>query len=85
MELGPLLSEAQARKMIRGAQTSTAGLGLAPSRRKQDSTAEESSKVLRAFESITEHERYVHSLSLEHFAEWVKWDKVLRSEPQWAY
>ena len=78
MELEPLLSEAKARKMIRGAQTGTAGLGLAPSRRKQDSTAE----VLRAFESITEHERYVYCLSLEHFAEWVKWDNVVCSEPQ---
>ena len=28
VELEPLLSEAKARKMIRGAQTSTAGLGL---------------------------------------------------------
>ena len=85
VELEPLLSEAKARKMIRGAQTGTAGLGLAPSRRKQDSTAEERAEVLRAFESITEHERYVHCLSLEHFAEWVKWDKVLCSEPQWTY
>ena len=83
MELEQLLSEAKARKTIRGAQTSTAG--LAPSRRKQDSTAEERAEVLRAFESITEHERYVHCLSLEHFTEWVKWDKVLRSEPQWTY
>ena len=63
VELEPLLSEAKARKMIRGAQTGTAGLGLAPSRRKQDSTAEERAEVLRAFESITEHERYVHCLS----------------------
>ena len=83
VELEPLLSEAKARKMIRGAQT--AGLGLAPSRRKQDSTAEERAEVLCTFESITEHERYVHCLSLEHFAEWVKWDKVLRSAPQWTY
>ena len=29
VELGPLLSEAKARKMIRGAQTGTVGLGLA--------------------------------------------------------
>ena len=49
--------------MIRGAQTGTAGLGLAPSRRKQDSTAEERAEILRAFESITEHERYALSLS----------------------
>ena len=69
MELEPLLSEAKARKMIRGAQTGTAGLGLAPSRRKQDSAAEERAEVLRAFESITEHEGYVHTLSLERFAE----------------
>ena len=85
VELEPLLSEAKARKMIRGAQTGTAGLGLAPSRRKQDSTAEERAEVLRVFESITEHERYVRSLSLKHFAEWVKWDKVIYSEPKWAY
>ena len=72
VELEPLLSEAKARKVICGAQTGTAGLGLAPSRRKQDSTAEERVEVLRAFESITEHERYVHCLALEHFSEWVK-------------
>ena len=72
VELEPLLSEAKTRKMICGAQTGTAGLGLAPSRRKQDSTADESAQVLRAFESITEHQRYVHCLSLKRFAEWVK-------------
>ena len=71
--------------MIHGAQTGRAGLGLGPSRRKQDSTAEERAEVLCVFESITEHERYVHCLSLEHFAEWVKWDKVLCSEHQWTY
>ena len=71
--------------MISGAQAGTAGLGLAPSRRKPGSTADERAKVLRVFESITEHEKHVHSLSLEHFAEWVfKWDKMLCSEPQWA-
>ena len=40
----------------------TAGLGLASSRRKQDSTAEERAEVLRVFESITEHQRYILSL-----------------------
>ena len=85
MELEPLLSEAKARKMICGAQTGTAGLGLVPRRRKQDNTAEERAEVLRAFESITGHERYVHCLSLLHFAEWVNWDKVLCSEPHWTY
>ena len=55
MEPELLSSEAKAGKMIRGVQTGTTGLGLAPSRRKQDSTAEERAEVLRAFESITEH------------------------------
>ena len=71
--------------MIRGAQTGTAGLGLAPERKKEDSTVEERTEVLRVFEDITEHGRHVHCLSLEHCAEWVKWDKILRSEPQWTY
>ena len=55
VELEPLLSEAKARRMIDGAQTGTVGLELAPSRRKQDSTAdhEERAEVLRAFKSIT--------------------------------
>ena len=64
VELGPLLSEAEARKMFHGAQTGTAGLGLAPSRSKQDSTAEERAEVLRAFESIPEHEWVMCPLSL---------------------
>ena len=37
VELEPLLNEAKARKMIRGAQTGTAGLGLAPERKKENS------------------------------------------------
>ena len=63
VELEPLLSEAKARKMICGAQTGTAGLGLAPNRRKQDSTAEKRAEVLRVCESITEHEVCPLSLS----------------------
>ena len=68
VELKPLLSEAKARKMIQGAQSGTGGLGLAPQKKKQDATAEERAEVLRAFENITEEQRYIHSLSLEHFS-----------------
>ena len=84
VELKPLLSEAKARKMIQGAQSGTGGLGLAPQKKKQDATAEERAEVLRAFEDITEEQRYIHSLSLEHFSEWVKWDNVLATDPQWT-
>ena len=40
--------------------------------------------MLRAFEDITEEQRYIHSLSLKHFSEWVKWDNVLATDPQWT-
>ena len=40
--------------------------------------------MLRAVEDITEEQQYIHSISLEHSSEWVKWDNVLATGPQWT-
>ena len=70
--------------MIQGAQSGTGGLGLAPQKKKQDATAEKRTEVFCAFEDITEEQRYIHSLSLELFSEWIKWDDVLATDLQWT-
>ncbi len=70
--------------MIRGAQSGTAGLGLVWQRRKEDIVAEERAELLRSYEDIAEHERYLHCLSNEFFAEWVKWGNSLATDPQWT-
>ena len=85
VELEPLLSEVRHRKMIKGAQAGTGGLGLAPAKCKKDTPAgEERASTLKVFENICEEHRYVHCLGKEHFSEWVKWDNVLETKHDWS-
>jgi hypothetical protein len=85
VEMEPLLSEAKHRKMIKGAQSGTAGLGMAPAARKKDTKlGEERAEMLKVFEDRQEERRYLHGLNKEHFAAWVMWDSVLETNHDWT-
>ena len=55
VELEPVLSEVRHRKMIKGAQAGTGGLGFAPAKCKKDTPAgEERASTVKVFENICE-------------------------------
>ena len=86
VELNKQIGQSKFQQMMKGARSeknkSGLGCGTKPVEKKLPA-AEERKAVITAFDAQEEERRVQKGRSLEHFAEWVKWDECMEQDRDW--